>query len=115
MIFEIRDYTIENEWFDEYVIWAENHFIPFVKKRIVLIDFWVNTGVEAEIDGSDPIITRNGQPNVTWIAMYNDKNERDEFYKSLKSDKEWNKIWGKHPKQDSYLHENSRFFKSIIK
>ena len=25
-IYEIRDYTIEAEWFDEYVYWAENHF-----------------------------------------------------------------------------------------
>jgi len=115
MIFEIRDYTIEDEWFDDYVLWAEKYFIPFVTKRINVIDFWVNTGIEAEIDGSNPIITPNGQPNISWIARYKNKNERDEFYNSLKSDKEWGNIWDKHPKKNSYIHENSRFFKSLIK
>ena len=38
-IYEIRDYTIEVEWFDEYVYWAENHFMPYGSERIEIIDF----------------------------------------------------------------------------
>ena len=50
-IYEIRDYTIEPEWFDEYVYWAENHFMPYGNDRIEIIDFWVSTGQEAIVEG----------------------------------------------------------------
>ena len=113
MLFEIRDYTIEKEWFNDYVLWAKTYFLPFAKKRINVVGFWADLVIPAEIDGLNPIITVNGQPNVTWIARYKNKKERDEFYTNLKSDNEWAEVWGKHPKQNSYIHENSRFFESL--
>ena len=59
-LYEIRDYTIEPEWFDKYVFWAENHFIPYAEKRIDIIDFWVNRGIDSEVSGTNPIISPNG-------------------------------------------------------
>ena len=38
-LYEIRDYTIEPEWFDRYLYWAENHFIPYAKEKIDIVDF----------------------------------------------------------------------------
>ena len=72
-IYEIRDYTIEEKLFDEYVYWAKNYFIPFAKKRIDIIDFSVDEGIDAEVSGTNPVVSENGQPNITWIAKYNDK------------------------------------------
>ena len=112
-IYEIRDYTIEPEWFDKYVYWAENHFIPFAEKRIDIIDFWVNRGIDSEVSGANPLISPNGQPNITWVARYKNKEERDAFFESFETDDEWLKVWSKHPNPDAYIHENARFFKSV--
>ena len=112
-LYEIRDYTIESEWFDEYVYWAENHFIPYASKRIDLVDFWVDKGIEAEVSGTNPVVSINGQSNITWVARYSNKNERDDFFGSLKSDDEWAKVWSMHPKPDSYIHQNARLIKSV--
>ncbi len=112
-IYEIRDYTIEEKWFDEYVYWAKNYFIPFAKKRIDIIDFCVDEGIDAEVSGTNPVVSENGQPNITWIAKYNDKKERDTFFQSLETDGEWEKVWSMHPNPDAYIHSNARFLKSI--
>ena len=112
-LYEIRDYTIEPEWFDRYVYWAENHFIPYAKEKIDIVDFWVDKGIDAEVSGTNPIVSTNGQPNITWVARYNNKKERDAFFESLETDDEWAKVWAMHPQPDAYIHENARFFKSV--
>ena len=112
-IYEIRDYTIEEEDFEAYVYWAENHFMPYGNARIEIIDFWVNRGDEAIVEGTNPIVSPNGQPNVTWVAKYKNREERDAFFANLDVDPEWEKVWSKHPNRDAYIHSNARFFKSI--
>ncbi len=112
-IYEIRDYTIEEEDFEAYVYWAENHFMPYGNARIEIIDFWVNRGDEAIVEGTNPIVSSNGQPNVTWVAKYKSREDRDAFFANLDVDPEWEKVWSKHPNPDAYIHSNARFFKSI--
>ena len=113
VLYEIRDQTIDPEWFDRYVYCAENHFIPYAKERIDIVNFWVDKGIDAEVTGTNPIVSKNGQPNITWVSRYKNKRERDAFFESLETDDEWEKVWSKHPKPDAYIHENARFFKSI--
>ena len=91
-IYEIRDYTIEEEFFDAYVYWAENHFMPYGNERIEIIDFWVSRGKEAIVEGTNPIVSPNGQPNVTWVAKYKSREERDAFFNSLDTDPEWERV-----------------------
>ncbi len=112
-IYEIRDYTIEKEFFDAYVYWAENHFMPYGNERIEIIDFWVSRGDEAIVEGTNPIVSPNGQPNVTWVAKYNSREDRDAFFANLDVDPEWEEVWSKHPNPDAYIHSNARFFSSI--
>ena len=112
-VYEIRDYTIEEEWFEAYVYWAENHFMPYGNARIEIIDFWVSTGEDAIVEGTNPIVSPNGQPNVTWVARYKSREERDAFFANLDVDPEWEKVWAKHPNPDAYIHSNARFFSSV--
>ena len=51
MIYEIRDYTIEKEWFEQYVVWVKEFFLPYAQNKINIIDFWAYDGVEAEVEG----------------------------------------------------------------
>ena len=114
MIYEIRDYTIEKRWFRKYVYWAENYFIPYAKDRIDLIDFWVYSDLDAEVSGKNPFKSPNVQPNITWVAKFENMVERNNFYENLDNNPEWDEIWNKHPNPDAYIHKNSRFFESII-
>ena len=52
-IVEIRDYTIEAEWFERYKVWAETA-VPWLKAHLDVIDFWIDDGIEADLTGSDP-------------------------------------------------------------
>ena len=111
-IVEIRDYTIEKEWFDKYKEWAEIA-LPWLKKHLDVIDFWVDDGIEAELDGSDPQISPHGQPNVTWIIRYSDKDDRDRQFNAVLENPEWQEIWSKHPNENSYIVMNARFMKGL--
>ena len=114
MIYEIRDYTIEKEWFEQYVVWVKEFFLPYAKNKINIIDFWAHDGVDAEVESKNSFVSTIGQPNITWVAKYNNKQERDDFFfANLETDLEWEKVWSNHPNPDAYIYKNARFFISI--
>ena len=80
MIYEIRDYRIEKEWFEQYVVWIKDFFLPYAKNKINIIDFWAYDGIDAEVEGKNPVVSPNWQPNITWVAKYNNKQERDDLF-----------------------------------
>ena len=53
-ILEIRDYTIEPDWFNAYRDWARDFAAPWLKANLNVIDFWVDDGHEALVSGSAP-------------------------------------------------------------
>jgi len=111
-IVEIRDYTIEAEWFEAYKQWAIEYAAPWLKANLDVIDFWVDDGIEAEVAGSAPSVSPNGQPNVCWIIRWPSKAVRDEQFGRFPGHPEWQEIWAKHPNENAYLHMNARFMKS---
>ena len=112
-IVEIRDYTIDQEWFDAYKEWAKNLAGPWLKENLDVIDFWLDEGLESEVEGSSPIVSPNGQPNVCWIIRWPSKEVRDSEFAAFLENPEWKKIWSKHPNENSYLHLNARFMKAV--
>ena len=111
-IVEIRDYTIDPEWYPAYKEWAEKHAAPWLKANLDVIDFWLDDGIEAEVAGSSPVSPANGQPNVCWIIRWPNKAERDAGYAAFASYPGWQEVWAKHPKPDAYLQINVRFMKA---
>ena len=108
-IYEIRDYTIDSEWFEAYKVWAKDLAAPWLKENLEVIDFWMDEGELPEVSGSNPVVSPNGQPNVTWIIKWDSREIREkEFTKRMSSD-EWKEIWSKHPNENAYLHLNVRF------
>ena len=46
-IVEIRDYTIDPEWLDDYRGWARDHAVPWLMASdLDVVDFWVDDGHE---------------------------------------------------------------------
>ena len=115
MIYEIREYIIEDQWLEKYILWAKNYFIPFAQKKIGIIEFLADDGIGSEVEGSSPLEYPNGQPNITYIAKFKSKKERDDLFNSMGNDPEWEKVWSKHPNPNAYVHSYGKFFKSIKK
>lgn len=111
---EIRDYTIEPEWFDAYRVWARDHAVPWLKANLDVIDFWVDDGHEALVAGSAPSVSPNGQPNVCWIIQWPSREARDEGYAAFTQNPEWLEIWSKHPNPQAYLQTNVRFMQAVV-
>ena len=112
-IVEIRDYTIEAERFSVYKQWAQELAAPWLKANLDVIDFWMDDGIPADVSGSAPEVSSNGQPNVCWIIRWPDKATRDARMGGLGKNEEWAAIWAQHPCPDAYLQMNARFMKAF--
>lgn len=111
-IVEIRDYTIEADKFDVYKEWAITQAAPWLKSNLDVIEFWMDDGMEAEVAGSNPQVSENGQPNVCWIIRWPSKEVREAEFGERMSHPEWLEIWAQHPCPDAYLQMNARFMKA---
>ena len=109
---EIRDYTVDPARFDAYREWACELAAPWLMANLDIIDFWLDDGSEAEVTGSDPHVSPNGQANVCWIIRWPNRTARDEGMRDLASNAEWRAIWARHPCADAYLQMNARFMKA---
>jgi len=110
---EIRDYTIEPQWWDAYKKWLIEDAAPCLKRKFDIIDFWISGDVEAEVSGSDPKPSPHGQPQVCWIIRWANKAARDAGFAGLMKDEEWQAVWAKHPNPNAYLQMNGRFMESV--
>ena len=110
---EVRDYTIDPEWLEPYRKWATELAVPWLRANLDLVDFWMDCGFDAEVSGTNPAPSVNGQPNVCWIIRWPSKAIRDEQFGTIMSRPEWQDIWAKHPNSDAYLQMNVRFMGRI--
>ncbi len=108
-IVEIRDYTIDPDWFPAYRQWAADHAAPWLRANLDVIDFWVDDGHEPEVTGSNPQVSPNGQPNVCWIIRWPSRQAREESFRSTLGGPEWAEVWAQHPNPKAYLQVNVRF------
>ena len=111
-IVEIRDYTFESATFEAYKKWAEELAVPWLKANLDVIDFWIDCGIAAEVSGSNPQVSSNGQPNVTWIIRWDSIEDRQARFATTMSSPDWKAIWAKHPNEKGYLQMNARFLKA---
>ena len=111
-IVEIRDYTFEAETFAAYKVWADELAVPWLKANLDVIDFWIDCGIDAEVSGSNPQVSDNGQPNITWIIRWDSIEDRQARFAKTMASPEWQAIWAKHPNGHGYQHMNARFMKA---
>lgn len=111
-IVEVRDYTIDPERFESYKEWANTLAAPWLKANLDVIDFWMDDGIEAEVGGSAPVVSPNGQPNVCWIIRWPSPEAREAEFGETMGHPEWREIFAQHPCADAYLHTNVRFMRA---
>jgi hypothetical protein len=112
MIYEVRDYHYRRDLFDAYKAWAEEA-VPVLKSQLDLVGFWLDAGVEPEVNGTDPMDPALGQANVTWIIRWESREQRDQRFPEVIASEEWKSVWSKHPDPEGYRQMLGRFMESI--
>lgn len=105
---EIRDYHYRPERMAEYRAWAQDA-VPVLADLLDLVGFWIDSGHEPEIMGSEPMNLPLGSANVTWMIRWADMAEREAGWEALWDDVRWQREWERHPGFDDYLHMSVRF------
>lgn len=104
---EVRDYHYDPARMDEYRAWAVEAG-AFLRRRWQVDGFWVDTGTEPVVMGSDPQLPL-GPANVTWVIRWDDRAQRDAAWDALWEDPAWNELWDRHPGFDGYRQLLVRF------
>ena len=112
MIYEVRDYHYRTDLFDAYKRWAEEA-VPVLKSKLDIVGFWVDSGIEPEVSGTDPMNPPLGQANITWIIRWESKVQRDERLPEVIASEEWQGVWAKHPDPDGYRQMLGRFMEEM--
>lgn len=112
-IVEVRDYTIEADWFEAYCRWAQDHAVPWLQAHADVIGFWVHDGAEADVTGSDPKVSPHGQPNVCWALRWPSLEARHQGWAEIGADPAWLEVRSRHPNPDAYLHTNVRYLREV--
>ena len=109
---EIRDYTIEPQWWDAYKS-GSSTTAPCLKRKFDIIDFLDLRRPGGRSFRLDPKPSPHGQPQVCWIIRWENKAARDAGFAALMKDEEWQAVWAKHPNPNAYLQMNGRFMASV--
>ena len=75
-----------------------------------VVGYWVNNEMAAEYGGSLPPEENVVPANITWIARWKDRAERDKVWQDLSSDVAWQEILSQVPGgQDCFLRIEAKF------
>jgi len=109
-LFEIRNYHFNPAKFDEYKIWAEASAVPYLKRTLDVVGFWVRNEMTPEYKGSLPIDEGVQPANITWIIRWEDQAHKDRGDEEWGSAPEWKAIFGRVPGgRASYLRTEVKF------
>ena len=86
---------------------------PFLKAKLDVVGFWVDSGEEPEYWGANSKPSPHGAANVTWIIRWEAMNHRNQGHKDVFGSSGWQDIWGGHPDTNGYLHSEIVFVEEI--
>ena len=111
-VYEIRNYHIHPDQLDNYNVWIETHGLPYIRKHMDVVGFWVAGDVDAEVNGV--ALDEMGSANVTWVIRWHSKAERDETMETVFGSPEWKAIFAKFPGGgEAYLRVEAKFFSGL--
>jgi hypothetical protein len=86
MFYELRQYDIYPEVWDEYLVWAETKAFPVLldELQFPLVGFWQNV---AKADGPEPT------SNILWILAWESEEEMRAKWAAWRSAPRYKEIW----------------------
>ena len=111
MIHEIRNYHYEPKLMKEYKEWAIKLALPYIRKNMDLVGFWVNIDEAPQIGGKP--LDELGSATVTWIIRWDDIETRHEVMGKAFATDEWSAIMQRNPGQESYHRVEAKFAEAL--
>ena len=111
MIHEIRNYHYEPKLMKEYREWATKLALPYIRKNMDLVGFWVNVDEAPQIGGKP--LDELGSATVTWIIRWDDMATRNEVMSKAFATSEWQEIMKGNPGQENYLRTEAKFSEAL--
>lgn len=113
MIYEIRDYYIDSSALVIYEQWARERAVPYIRKHLDLVGFWVTTDAPAQVTGSP--LDELGPASVTWILRWPDTETRNRMMGVHfgPDAQDWAEILKHHPGRQHYRRIQSRFAQAL--
>ena len=111
-VYEVRSYHIDPAHLEDYRTWITGHGLPYLRRELDVVGFWIDVGIEPDIRGAvlDPTAT----PNVTWIVRWPSKADRDERMPQVLGSPEWQEIFARLPGGGAnYLRIEVRFLSGL--
>ena len=113
MLYEIRNYHYDPNYFEEYKQWAAEVGGPFFRSKWDVVGIWVNKNIPAIYGGSLPRDENLTPANMTWIIRWKDKEHRDRGWAELDPD-ELEELFSTVPGgTKSYLTTEAKFAEAI--
>jgi hypothetical protein len=116
MLFEIRNYYINPDQFEEYKEWAKVEALPYLSQKLDIVGAWVNTNDEPVITGEP--VDKRGPANMTWIIKWRDmehRNDEEHGASAVFSTPEFTEIFSRVPGgQASFLRTEVKFAESLM-
>ncbi|MBV1879024.1 MAG: NIPSNAP family protein [Pseudomonadales bacterium] len=113
MINEIRNYHYNPEKLGLYREWAVNEAVPFLKKHLDVVGFWIDSGATPEISGQQKMQLPLGSANVTWIIRWQDMAARKAGHKRVFGGDGWKAVFAKHPDANGYFQIEAKFAEAV--
>mgnify|MGYP006151554507 FL=1 len=112
MIYEIRNYYFNKDLFEEYKKWIQRPALPYLKKNLDVVGFWVGTDIESEILGDR--MDKLGSSNVTWIIRWDSMDQRNMTIPEVLYSPEWERIFSTVPGGEaSYFRAELKFMQIL--
>jgi hypothetical protein len=111
MIYEIRNYHYEPTLIGKYKEWAAKQALPYIRKHLDVLGFWVNTPDRPEVSGKP--LDELGTATVTWIIRWDDLAKRNEVMGKVFASPEWREIMKGNPGQENYHRIEAKFADSL--
>lgn len=101
-MYEIRNYWIDPEHFEEWMNWFKTYTAPFFRKIMDIVAIYPSNDVPHAYSGFNP--REDVTPaNLTWILRWDSKEQRDKAWMGLRDNEEWQGILAERPGGAEYL------------
>ncbi len=111
MIYEIRNYHYEPSLMKEYREWATKLALPYIRKQMDLVGFWINVDEAPQIGGKP--LDELGSATVTWIIRWDDMAKRNDTMSKAFASGVLQEIMKEIPGQEIFLRTEAKFAESL--
>ena len=111
MIYEIRNYYFEPTLIDAYEKWVTTLALPYMRKHLDLVGFWINIDEPPQVTGKP--LDELGSACITWVIRWKDLEARNDGMAEVFGADEWNEIMEGHPGREHYLRIEAKFARAL--